>query len=332
MNAHIVRLQRLRLKDAWLHRSCVIHSSTISRNNAAAEAAKTTHERTHVWRTEAVVSGFGLKNASETVTAFWGRSGAYTLTESEAKKQKLSLQPPGQWAQCWVRRASLRNVSMSEVARIRSSAEEVHLNLAWGTSFFAAISGFLLLTLFISLLQRALLRATGADARREQEERDRTVAKRLTVLSPAQARFVVSEFGKVVGGNAGGGADIKDWTCSICLDDDDAVQRLRVVVLPCDHIYHSRCIRKWLRRGSPTCPLCNWDVQSLFNEEGLPVDKNGNVIESPAPTGRSQRSRQVLAARRGSAAREGSGSVRSGGAGRECEEISVPSVAARRVT
>jgi hypothetical protein len=30
----------------------------------------------------------------------------------------------------------------------------------------------------------------------------------------------------------------------------------------------ARCIRRWLRRGAATCPLCNWDVLTLFDSGG----------------------------------------------------------------
>lgn len=52
-----------------------------------------------------------------------------------------------------------------------------------------------------------------------------------------------------------------------------------------------RCIRRWLRRGGASCPLCNWDVKSLFDRDGNPlslpqesIDNQGTfLVEALAP-------------------------------------------------
>lgn len=43
-------------------------------------------------------------------------------------------------------------------------------------------------------------------------------------------------------------------TCAICLDGYECDNRVRV--LGCEHVFHTGCIDPWLRRGRPTCPLC----------------------------------------------------------------------------
>lgn len=43
-------------------------------------------------------------------------------------------------------------------------------------------------------------------------------------------------------------------TCAICLDGYDCDNHVRI--LGCRHVYHTSCIDPWLRRGRPTCPLC----------------------------------------------------------------------------
>ena len=43
-------------------------------------------------------------------------------------------------------------------------------------------------------------------------------------------------------------------SCPICIDDFDETQD--VVVLPCGHIIHPKCIEPWFDAGNDTCPLC----------------------------------------------------------------------------
>ena len=55
--------------------------------------------------------------------------------------------------------------------------------------------------------------------------------------------------------------DVKDHTCSICFVD--LVDGDRMGVLPCKHIFHVACLKKWLRRRN-VCPLClHPDVAAL---------------------------------------------------------------------
>ncbi|KAF8015885.1 hypothetical protein BT93_H1434 [Corymbia citriodora subsp. variegata] len=41
--------------------------------------------------------------------------------------------------------------------------------------------------------------------------------------------------------------------CSICLEDFHRAEK--VTELPCSHVFHRRCIIRWLE-GSNSCPLC----------------------------------------------------------------------------
>ena len=46
--------------------------------------------------------------------------------------------------------------------------------------------------------------------------------------------------------------------CTICFaneDDEDATQHKTLVSTPCNHIFHSACIKEWFKTHS-TCPLC----------------------------------------------------------------------------
>lgn len=264
--------QKLRLRDSWFVRSCIIVNARVTKSS-----------QDDKWRPEADVRGFGLKNESEIVTAYWGRNKGYYYIEERARRLIKQLPSVGKRVTCWVKHKDTRAVSMVKVNRTAFSQEDVYLNMAWGSSFFAAVSGFLLLTVAVNFVQRALVYAVNggerATAENDQAEGN-NATKRTACLSPAQTRWVASQFGDVVEGKM----MPDEWACSICLEECEETQRLRVIVLPCNHRFHSRCLKRWLRRGSPTCPLCNFDVHSLFNEDGTPIDSHGHAVVSPTAT------------------------------------------------
>lgn len=47
-------------------------------------------------------------------------------------------------------------------------------------------------------------------------------------------------------------------TCSICLDDYEPESKLRRI--PCEHLFHTKCLDKWLTENSYKCPLCRVGV------------------------------------------------------------------------
>ena len=47
-------------------------------------------------------------------------------------------------------------------------------------------------------------------------------------------------------------------SCPICLGDFRAGQRR--TSLPCVHLFHSECVRKWLGEGKDECPVCRASV------------------------------------------------------------------------
>jgi hypothetical protein len=54
-------------------------------------------------------------------------------------------------------------------------------------------------------------------------------------------------------------------SCVVCMCDFS--QRQRVRELPCQHIFHAKCIDKWLKTNR-TCPLCRADALDLLNCDG----------------------------------------------------------------
>lgn len=45
------------------------------------------------------------------------------------------------------------------------------------------------------------------------------------------------------------------FKCSICLEEY-ANPDVKVVMLPCNHVFHSACFSQWLKKGIKYCPLC----------------------------------------------------------------------------
>ncbi|XP_059172918.1 E3 ubiquitin-protein ligase RNF126-like isoform X2 [Physella acuta] len=63
----------------------------------------------------------------------------------------------------------------------------------------------------------------------------------------------------------------KTLQCSICMDDFEL--GIEVRKLPCDHLYHSDCIIKWLEMHG-TCPVCRKDLN------GLDTSRNEDTLEN----------------------------------------------------
>ena len=47
--------------------------------------------------------------------------------------------------------------------------------------------------------------------------------------------------------------------CSICMENKEENGNK----LPCGHIFHSHCIKKWLCEEKVTCPVCRQDVRKI---------------------------------------------------------------------
>jgi hypothetical protein len=103
--------------------------------------------------------------------------------------------------------------------------------IAWTGSAFAAVSVFLMLGVWINDSRvghsRFLLRS-GSDTG------DGGVGKR-GVLSAIQARYVCKQWSETF---KRGDNEIKEWACSICLDDNEEECDIRTVKMPCTHRFH----------------------------------------------------------------------------------------------
>ena len=66
-------------------------------------------------------------------------------------------------------------------------------------------------------------------------------------------------------------------TCSICLDE--IYENDRYELLKCPHVYHKKCILKWLEKSN-TCPECRQLIPNIFSIETKKYGfKERNVLE-----------------------------------------------------
>jgi Ring finger domain len=76
--------------------------------------------------------------------------------------------------------------------------------------------------------------------------------------------------------------DVMMDCCSICLDDYESGDVLRV--LACQHVYHAKCIGKWLVERSAVCPLCKEDLFVEEEEEPEEEEEEEEVAEPQRPS------------------------------------------------
>ncbi|KAH9514616.1 hypothetical protein Btru_023073 [Bulinus truncatus] len=62
-------------------------------------------------------------------------------------------------------------------------------------------------------------------------------------------------------------------TCAICLDEYEEGEKIRV--LPCDHVYHTKCIDPWLTKNKKTCPVCKRRVIPGRDADSESSDSDG---------------------------------------------------------
>ena len=53
---------------------------------------------------------------------------------------------------------------------------------------------------------------------------------------------------------------VSEPTCAVCLEN--FLIGSNVTTMPCSHIFHTKCILKWLARNH-VCPLCRFELPKL---------------------------------------------------------------------
>lgn len=56
--------------------------------------------------------------------------------------------------------------------------------------------------------------------------------------------------------------------CPICLAP---IVRREMATTTCSHSYHTRCLNRWLRRGSTACPTCRGTIENPFRRQQRPT-------------------------------------------------------------
>ncbi|BFZ06172.1 hypothetical protein BsWGS_09213 [Bradybaena similaris] len=78
-------------------------------------------------------------------------------------------------------------------------------------------------------------------------------------------------------------------TCAICLDEYEEGEKIRV--LPCDHVYHMKCIDPWLTKNKKTCPVCKRRVildRDADSESGSDAENPSGSENTPLLAGQTR--------------------------------------------
>jgi hypothetical protein len=74
------------------------------------------------------------------------------------------------------------------------------------------------------------------------------------------------------------GDTFTDDECPICIMKYKVADKIKV--LPCKHIFHKKCIKKWLDKKD-TCPLCNFDIKKELEKRKVELEKHIYEEEHP---------------------------------------------------
>lgn len=163
--------------------------------------------------------------------------------------------------------------------------------------FFILLAVFLVCFLNF-LIVRFLLRRTGLVRPREVPEGEAPgLPRRRTVPNSIVDNIHMEKF------DPNTETQFEAATCSICLDDFESGQNVRV--LPCEHRFHRKCVDPWLLRVSDACPLCKASVNTDTTQETA-VDDAGQSNRRRGSRSRRRDNRAVVIQVQAVSADEGS--------------------------
>lgn len=105
--------------------------------------------------------------------------------------------------------------------------------VAWVSSFVAAGSGFIMLLIILQDIRLNVSAERSNFRTGLGNQIDHSDEKR-GFLTSSQAKHVVAKYSETIPGT---GLVAKEWSCSICLEDNDGAE-IRTAVLPCSHRFH----------------------------------------------------------------------------------------------
>ena len=112
--------------------------------------------------------------------------------------------------------------------------------------------------------------------------------------NPAEGAEAAAPASHGHGHNADGTQEDGTLGCSICTDDFNRGEEVRV--LPCSHKFHPECVDPWLLNVSGTCPLCRIDLRPATTEGEDAENENATVEDGtaalPPPLGMDATDRQ----------------------------------------
>lgn len=123
-----------------------------------------------------------------------------------------------------------------------------------------------------------ILPADGAD----KEEAPSKTPRQSTSVEPSEIGPATARDTGATALNASSTDANHSLGCSICTDDFEAGQDLRV--LPCNHKFHPACIDPWLLNVSGTCPLCRIDLRPI-EEQTATGEQSDTGLPPPIDVG-----------------------------------------------
>jgi hypothetical protein len=118
--------------------------------------------------------------------------------------------------------------------------------ITWMSAFFAVVIGANVVGMVAGQIQRSRAGAAG-QVRGVPGRRARTggIIKR-GFLTAHQVRELFSTFDSILREKD---EETNEWTCSICLEENEPGQDVRTVLLPCSHRFH----RQYVFSANPLC-------------------------------------------------------------------------------
>jgi len=113
--------------------------------------------------------------------------------------------------------------------------------------------------------------------------RTNRISKKIIINKIPNKRFIIKDMEYY--SNANIIEDIKEKeehtkTCSICIENVENTNH--IVIMPCKHIFHKKCIKPWLVQKvilgeNPQCPMCRFQFEIDFLEENQ-VYRNKKIL------------------------------------------------------